>query len=183
MDSCTTVPYPSCAPLLKGLAYHGLVMERTRPPLASLRRRALAYVVDAAVLGAVAGALAGESTQSGDRSGLRTVALAGALGSIYHVLLEGTTGKTLGKHVLGTTVVREDGSPCTVRAAGIRTALRAIDWLPVSYLVGTISIVASDQNQRVGDRAARTVVVRSDAPDRAASVDRSFDGRLNWGED
>lgn len=127
---------------------------------ASLRRRALAYVLDAAVLGAVAGVLAKRLGRSDERSRSLTVALAILLGSIYHVLLEGGTGQTLGKRRANIAVVREDGSPCTFTAAATRTALRAVDWLPMNYLVGVVSIVLSERNQRVGDRVAGTVVVR-----------------------
>lgn len=42
----------------------------------------------------------------------------------------------------------------------IRTALRAVDWLPAGYLLGPASIARTERRQRLGDLAADTVVVR-----------------------
>jgi uncharacterized RDD family membrane protein YckC len=56
-------------------------------------------------------------------------------------------------------VVREaDGKPIDYSEAAVRTVLRIIDGL-FDYLLGAIFIWTSDQNQRLGDRAAHTVVV------------------------
>jgi uncharacterized RDD family membrane protein YckC len=56
-------------------------------------------------------------------------------------------------------VVREaDGMPIDYSEAAVRTVLRIIDGL-FDYLIGAIFIWTSDQNQRLGDRAAHTVVV------------------------
>ena len=45
------------------------------------------------------------------------------------------------------------------RTAAIRTVLRLIDGL-FFYLVGFVSVLASGKNQRLGDMAAHTLVVR-----------------------
>jgi uncharacterized RDD family membrane protein YckC len=44
-------------------------------------------------------------------------------------------------------------------AATIRTLLRLVDGL-FGYLVGFVVVLASDKNQRLGDMAAKTLVVR-----------------------
>ena len=80
----------------------------------------------------------------------------------YFTLLEGNRGQTLGKMLLGIKVVREDnGEVPGLGAAAIRTVLRLIDVLPFAYLVGYISILITSRNQRLGDMAANTLVVRN----------------------
>ena len=82
------------------------------------------------------------------------------VGFAYFVIMEGSRGQTVGKMVLGIKVVKEDGSPCDVHAALIRNALRIVDGIMV-YLVGVILIATSATKQRLGDRVAKTVVVKT----------------------
>lgn len=125
-------------------------------------RRVLAYVADAvAVVGCVAAAQTVRE-RSSRRSIATGAAIVGVLAVPYHVLLEGATGQTIGKNLLRIVVVREDGEPCTYRGAAIRTAFRVVDWLPVAYLAGLVSMAVTERRQRLGDLAAGTVVVRSD---------------------
>lgn len=130
---------------------------------ASLRRRALAYVVDAVAVLAVAGAVgrrrSGGRRSSGDREIAAALATGVAGGTLYHVVLETATGRTVGKAVAGIAVRAEGGGPASGRAVLVRTLLRAVDWLPAGYLLGALSILANDEHQRVGDRVAGTVVV------------------------
>ena len=86
----------------------------------------------------------------------------------YFILLEGSSGATLGKRVLGLQVQRVQGGPCTMRESLTRNGLRIIDGFPFFfvpgvpplYLVGGTMIIYSPQRQRLGDWAANTVVVR-----------------------
>src|SRR5205085_12305384 len=55
-----------------------------------------------------------------------------------------------------------------------RNVLRLVDWLPGTYLVGMISILVSSRNQRLGDLAAGTLVVRERKPLPAELVLRSW---------
>ncbi|HZB81514.1 MAG TPA: RDD family protein [Rubrobacteraceae bacterium] len=78
----------------------------------------------------------------------------------YYTILEGYLGQTLGKMLFGIKVVREDnGEVPGIGAAAIRTVLRLVDGL-FSYLVAFIAVLASSKNQRLGDMAAHTLVVR-----------------------
>jgi uncharacterized RDD family membrane protein YckC len=78
---------------------------------------------------------------------------------LYFTLLEGRYGQTIGKMALNIKVVREaDGMPIDYSEAAVRTVLRIIDGL-FDYLIGAIFIWTSDKQQRLGDRAAHTVVV------------------------
>ncbi len=81
----------------------------------------------------------------------------------YFVLLLGAYGQTVGKMVVKIKVVREDGSKINYVDAAIRTILAIIDAIPyvIPYLLGAILIWSSDKKQRLGDRAAHTVVVKA----------------------
>jgi uncharacterized RDD family membrane protein YckC len=79
----------------------------------------------------------------------------------YYVLLEGFLGQTLGKMAMGIKVVAEaTGQTPGIAAAAIRTLLRIIYSL-LGYAVAFITVLASDERQRLGDMAARTLVVRT----------------------
>jgi uncharacterized RDD family membrane protein YckC len=79
----------------------------------------------------------------------------------YYVLLEGFLGQTLGKMAMGIKVVAEaTGQTPGIAAAAIRTLLRLIDSL-LGYAVAFITVLASAKRQRLGDMAARTLVVRT----------------------
>jgi uncharacterized RDD family membrane protein YckC len=80
---------------------------------------------------------------------------------LYYAILEGATGATLGKKVAKIRVVKEDGSACGIGPAFIRTLLRFIDALPFLYIIGMVLISRSDKKQRLGDRLAKTVVVKA----------------------
>lgn len=148
--------------------------ERSRTAsLASLRQRALAYLVDAVAVLAVAAAV-GLRRRSGDRGIAAALAASVGGGTLYHLVLETATGRTVGKAVAGIAVRAEEGGPASGRAVLVRTVLRVVDWLPVGYLLGALSILASDERQRVGDRVAGTVVV-TDAP-RGGSTDADARG-------
>jgi uncharacterized RDD family membrane protein YckC len=79
----------------------------------------------------------------------------------YHVMFElFNGGRTPGKSALGIRVVLDTGSPITFSASMIRNLVRIVDFLPAFYGVGLVSLLSTRHNQRVGDLAARTVVVR-----------------------
>ncbi len=114
------------------------------------------------------GALLGVVSSGGGEVGASLEGVAGLFAAVisvalylgYYVLMEGYLGQTLGKMLLGIKVVREDdGGVPGVKAAAIRTVLRIVDGL-FSYLVGFIAVLASAKNQRLGDMAAHTLVVR-----------------------
>lgn len=79
---------------------------------------------------------------------------------LYYIVFEAVLGGTVGKMLLGIRVANVDGSRIGWGASIIRNILRIIDALPFFYLLGAILIWTSPQKQRLGDRAAKTVVVR-----------------------
>ncbi|HUZ15879.1 MAG TPA: RDD family protein [Gaiellaceae bacterium] len=70
------------------------------------------------------------------------------------------SGRTPGKRLNGLRVVRENGAPVTFATSAVRNVLRLVDILPGWYLVGIASILITGRNQRLGDLAAGTIVIR-----------------------
>ncbi|MGH9603107.1 MAG: RDD family protein [Terriglobales bacterium] len=68
-------------------------------------------------------------------------------------------GQTPGKRYFQLRVIKETGRPITVYEAISRNLLRAVDQLPAVYAVGIVSVFFSQQNKRLGDYVAGTVVV------------------------
>lgn len=69
-------------------------------------------------------------------------------------------GQTLGKRVMRLRVVDAQGLRLKFNQIVIRNLLRAVDMIPVFYLVGGIAFLLNRRAQRLGDFAANTVVVR-----------------------
>jgi uncharacterized RDD family membrane protein YckC len=70
------------------------------------------------------------------------------------------SGRTPGKRVTGLRVVTAAGAPVRFTTSAIRNVLRVVDILPGTYLIGIVTIVLTTRNQRLGDLAAGTLVVR-----------------------
>jgi uncharacterized RDD family membrane protein YckC len=133
--------------------------------------RFVAVVLDAVIVffpaGIVIGLLSGGGyTETGNgyaNAGIdvggRTAWLLLALGLGYYVFCEAATGATLGKRMVGIQVIGEDGEQLTFGASVVRNLLRLVDCL-FFYLVGAIFALTSPHGQRLGDRAAHTLVVR-----------------------
>ncbi len=148
-------------------------------PIAGIGSRALAWLIDAAALGVAAltayfaftlavpdplQALLGLSRVM--RVG-GTLALFGALW-VYWTLLEVRwRGQTLGKRLVGVRVVRHDGAPVTLADSAVRNLLRAVDFLPLCYPVGVVTMLVDPLHRRVGDLVAGTLLVRVETIDLA----------------
>ena len=74
------------------------------------------------------------------------------------------SGQTPGKRMNGLRVVRSAGQPVNFVTSTIRNVLRLVDWLPATYAVGVLAILVTARNQRLGDLAAGTIVVRARQP-------------------
>lgn len=126
-------------------------------PSATARQRTAAYLVDALVLGPP---LFAALVASARRGRLRRDALLALVAvNLYHIVFEGAAGRTPGKRALGIRVVRTDGSPCTVRAATVRTLACPLDFLPVGYLAGFAAMALTARRRRLGDLLAGTLVI------------------------
>jgi uncharacterized RDD family membrane protein YckC len=76
----------------------------------------------------------------------------------YMIAMEATKGASLGKLALRIRVIRLDGQPMDGFTSFVRNILRVVDSAFV-YLVGAIIVWSSPLRQRLGDKAAKTVVV------------------------
>jgi uncharacterized RDD family membrane protein YckC len=80
---------------------------------------------------------------------------------LYPILFEVLAGgRTPGKRWTHLRVVRDDGAPVDLAASAIRNLLRLLDGPTLLYLPTLIGIAASARNQRPGDLAAGTLVIR-----------------------
>jgi uncharacterized RDD family membrane protein YckC len=73
-------------------------------------------------------------------------------------------GRTIGKVAAGIRVTGIDGDRVGFFASAIRNIMRIIDFLPLFYAVGVTSMVSTKRDQRLGDLAAGTIVVRDRFP-------------------
>jgi len=133
--------------------------------------RFVAVLLDAVIvffpLGIVVGLLSGGGySESGNGYANAGVNVGGSafwlilgLGLGYYVVCEAATGMTVGKRIVGIRVVDDEGDPWGIGASVVRNVLRLVDGL-FFYLVGALFALASSRGQRLGDRAAHTLVVR-----------------------
>jgi len=150
--------------------------EQSPPPGADdlLGWRIAAALIDLGVLAGVAVILSAATGQISSSStsfvislntGWTLVLLAIALA--YYFVLEAWTGQTVGKLLFDLRVRAAAGEKPSVRAVALRTLLRIVDWLPVLYLAGFISTLATGtRRERIGDLAAHTVMARAGRPAR-----------------
>ena len=78
----------------------------------------------------------------------------------YFALFEGLWhGQTPGKRVAKIRVIQQSGRAITMFESLSRNLVRAVDFLPSFYVVGTISIFVTSRHQRLGDLVAGTLVI------------------------
>jgi uncharacterized RDD family membrane protein YckC len=126
-------------------------------------RRAVAIIIDSILLcivGYVIAMVTGGTTETGFNMSGAPALFFFLIALVYYVVMEVTSGATIGKKVMGLKVVKEDGTPIDWGAGVIRNILRIIDGF-FFYLVGAIVVWVSKKKQRLGDMAAHTLVVRS----------------------
>ena len=137
----------------------GVSLELT---LAGLGSRAVTGALDLVFKGLVVGCLLIVLVALlGVDGALVVVPAAGLAMLLYDVGFETLAGgRTPGKRIGGLRVVRSSGRSVDFTASMIRNALRLVDGLPLSYVPTIVSIVVTRRNQRLGDLAADTVVIR-----------------------
>jgi uncharacterized RDD family membrane protein YckC len=140
---------------------------------APLWSRALAQLVDAAFVAAPMGGLVfywftylAKESVSQEQPFFVMFALMGAV-AVWLVLIfvlfsytEGRWGRTPGKWLLGIKVVGSELELCGFGRGLIRNALKFVDGF-FNYMVGILIVALTENWQRVGDLAARTLVVRA----------------------
>jgi len=148
-------------------------------PLAGFGRRALAALIDHAIIGAAEfilafifmflGIAAGAFSASYESSALEGwfIALFVVLLAIvilsplfYFIVFEYYwKGQTPGKKVANIQVMRVSGLALDRTSAVLRNLFRIVDWLPSSYFIGIWSMMLTGQQRRLGDMVAGTITV------------------------
>ena len=77
-------------------------------------------------------------------------------------------GKTPGKRVAGIRVIHQSGRPMTAVECIGRNLMRGVDIIPGVYGVGLICMMCNQQNRRLGDFVAGTIVVHDKAQESVA---------------
>ncbi|MHB8646827.1 MAG: RDD family protein [Thermomicrobiales bacterium] len=143
-------------------------------PLAGVGTRLLAALLDAAViLGVILAvlivigllgsliALQPQSMTAGSVLGAFTLLFLFGFVFAYYAGLELLwDGQTIGKRALKLRVLRDNGTPVDAASVLARTVVRLVDFLPVGYLVGLISMIVDGRARRLGDIVGGTIVVR-----------------------
>lgn len=143
-------------------------------PLASPVMRLAAWIIDKAAIASawsvVSAIIALLGVVSEDAARALIVVGYFVVSTGYGIALEWMwQGQTLGKRVMHLRVMDENGLPLRFSQVVVRNLLRAVDALPVAYLVGGTAALCSRKAQRLGDVAAATIVVH-DAPVQAADL-------------
>jgi uncharacterized RDD family membrane protein YckC len=138
--------------------------------LAGLGSRFAAFVLDLvlqvaffAVIAAVVGIALHNGGETSALIATGILALVFLLDFIgYFVICEMLwSGRSVGKRAAGTRVVRVGGAPVGFWSSLLRNVMRLIDMLPGTfYLVGSVLILSTSKNQRLGDLLGNTVVIR-----------------------
>ena len=70
-------------------------------------------------------------------------------------------GQSPGKRALGLTVLHDDGTPVGWQASFIRNTIRFVDFLPLCYATGFVTMLINADGKRLGDLVAGTIVVHT----------------------
>jgi len=136
--------------------------------LAPLRERALALLLDLAILGfgyylfvLLVVWAAGSDLEAEFGWLMLLILLPYAFFFLYNVLFEIlNVGQTPGKMAMGVKVVRLDGKDPEWSDVLLRAVLHLVDTLFSAGIIGALLIKTSGKNQRLGDMAAHTTVIR-----------------------
>jgi len=141
----------------------GVALEVT---LAGVGSRFIAGTVDLVLQAAISGVLVLAANAAGSGSVLEVVLIVGTFATwfFYPLAFELlAAGRTPGKRATHLRVIRDSGAPIDLAASAIRNLVRVIDGPTLLYLPSLISVAVTRRNQRPGDLAAGTVVVREPA--------------------
>jgi CAAX protease family protein len=144
------------------------VNETGAPPYVGFWRRALAAFLDNATwlifyAWLYGGVVAATYEESREAAGVLVLVYL-SLWFNYFAFCEWRWGQTIGKNATGIEVVSLNGEKLSFGQASIRGLLRIVDF----FVIGWVMIAATKRKQRLGDKAAKTVVLRR--PSRAVSA-------------
>jgi uncharacterized RDD family membrane protein YckC len=130
--------------------------------------RAAAAFIDVILAGIPIAIIVGDTYRQGGSAGVHlgnggTLLWAVAMAA-YYAVAERVWGTSIGKRILNLRVCDESGGRITGRASIVRNLMRFVDAFPyiVPYATGAIVMSHYDEERRLGDRLARTVVAYRD---------------------
>jgi uncharacterized RDD family membrane protein YckC len=137
--------------------------KATSLPLSSFKKRAIAFLIDLALISAITVAITllpqlftpANNEISGEISTVLFITV--GLMWIYSTLLEGFNGQSLGKRVLGLKVVRTDGKKMSYDHAAVRNFGKLLPLLPFDLLFGWR--IKNQAFMRYFDKFAGTTVI------------------------
>jgi uncharacterized RDD family membrane protein YckC len=134
-----------------------------RLTIAGIGSRALAWVLDGLILFvalSIVGIVGINTVDADSLLGLGLLSLVALfLPMAYAIAFDVLNGgRTIGKMAAGTKVVRASGAPVGFGSAVVRALFVPVDFFLLG--IGVIAMFATRRTQRIGDLAARTVVVR-----------------------
>ena len=81
---------------------------------------------------------------------------------VYHLFFETVmNGQSIGKKIIGIKVIGENGGRPAIHQYLIRWLLRPVDFAFTLCLGGLLSVILSKKNQRLGDMAAGTLIIKT----------------------
>jgi uncharacterized membrane protein YgcG len=152
------VPPPSCPPSAVTPGQQDVLGLRVAAALIDLALLAGLFLIIASAAGLVPAAGGSFSIWLSSAWWAAFAAVAG----LYYFVLETVSGQTAGKRLLGVQVCGPGRTRPSARAVAGRTLLRVMDFLPVRYLAGFVTIVAPGAGRRrIAGLAARGAVARA----------------------
>jgi uncharacterized RDD family membrane protein YckC len=122
--------------------------------------RARAWLIDFFIRLLIFAAIASLLGYFGRLSVAVAILLAFLLEWFYPIVCETLwRGATPGKRLSGLTVLHDDGTPVGWGASFARNTLRAVDFMPMAYACGLLTMWLNPRGKRLGDVLAGTVVV------------------------
>lgn len=146
-------------------------------PIAGIGTRAMAYLVDLAILFAalmvvffvtslvIPDMLKAVEVLSGVERAVGGLLIFAALWGYWTTMEIVWRGQTIGKRLLRIRVVKADGSPVGIFESAVRNLLRIVDFFPVCYPAGLITMLIDTRHRRLGDLLAGTMLVREEKID------------------
>jgi uncharacterized RDD family membrane protein YckC len=91
------------------------------------------------------------------------------------------SGRSVGKRAAGTRVVGLEGTSVGFWSSLLRNIVRLVDMMPgFLYLVGSVLVLATPKNQRLGDLLGSTIVIRERQAAMTLQQGTRFDDPAQW---
>ena len=125
--------------------------------LATWGERFVAWIIDTIIFGVISGLF---SLPGLPIIPFVTFGMGDVIKFLYWMLMEGTTGQSIGKMAMGIKVIRTDGLPATLMDSAIQSFGKAF-LLPIDCIIGWIVESCKEKRQRLFSMLSNTVVVKA----------------------